>query len=478
MAGPSSRTRVSRRVFLGGTFVVSAGALIAACASGPTPTPTTAPSKPAQQAPTAAAGAKPTAAAQPTPAATAKPASKAPTEVRFATDWVEGARGETIKAALPEFEKQNPDIKVKLEPIGGDYFDRLQVQFAGGTVADVILFEGVLGAEYIKEGLIADLTDTLRAQNTDQTKWRPGAPEIFKQGGKVYAIPFQLTPAVWFYNKTLFNKMGAPEPDGTWNWDKTLEVAKQLTKPPESYGIWMTVDMFHRYGAMGLQNSDHHWVTPDFKKTLFGEPGFADAIKWTIETVQVHKVAPPPAEVEGLLTAGISNLFATGKVGMAPGNAGGVGSYLRNIGDRFEWDLMPTPKAPLTHRGGGMWNDQPHVVTSNAQKRGVLEQATRLVTFLSSDDVQQIIARDRGSCPTTKAIQESDDYMKPPPASMKVVVDELQEQKGPLFFPNFLEWFNTVNKEYELGLIGERSVDETIKAMVTEGDKVLAKIQS
>ena len=59
--------------------------------------------------------------------------------------------------------EQNPDKKVTLEPIGGDYFDRLLIQFSGGTVADVILFEGVLGLEFINEGLIIDIAPTLAA---------------------------------------------------------------------------------------------------------------------------------------------------------------------------------------------------------------------------------------------------------------------------------------------------------------------------
>ena len=38
------------------------------------------------------------------------------------------------------------------------------------------------------------------------------------------------------------------------------------------------------------------------------------------------------------------------------------------------------------------------------------------------------------------------------------------------------DMFNAVNKELELGLIGERDADATIEAMVVEGDKVLASI--
>jgi multiple sugar transport system substrate-binding protein len=447
-----NQQRMSRRGFLRIAGVGAASALMVACVA---PQSTTAP----------AAGDN----------AAAAPAA-ASTEVRFATDWVEGARGATIETAMQMWAERYPETKLTLEPIGGDYFDRLQIQFSGGTVADVILFEGVLGAEYIAEGLIADLAPTLQSQNIDQSKWRPGAPDIFKQGDKVYAIPFQLTPVIWFYNRTLFQEKGVAEPDGTWDWAKVLEVAQQLTDPPNTYGYWTRVDMFHQYGALGLSNSDHHWVNDELTETLVGEPGFAEAIRWTIETVQVHGVSPQPSEVEGLLTAGVTNLFASGKIGMHSANAGGIGSFYSSIGDRFEWDIMPTPKAPLTGRGGGLWNDQPHVVTSNAIQRNVLNEATQLVVFLASDEVQSIIAKDRGSTPTVQAIQESEAYLSAPPNNMQVVIDELGQMVGPRFFPSFLEWFNTLNKEYELGLIGERGVDETIEAMVTEGNKVLANI--
>lgn len=441
----------SRRAFMRLAGAGMAGMALAACAAPPAG----APAQPAEE------GAVPA-------ASTA--------EVRFATDWVEGARGATIETALEIWAEQHPDTSITLEPIGGDYFDRLQIQFSGGTVADVILFEGVLAPEYINEGLLADLAPTLQALDIDTSKWRPGAAEVFTQADKVYAIPFQLTPALWFYNKTMFEEKGIDEPDGTWDWAKTLEVMQELTDPPNTYGFWAKVDMNHQYGSMGLSNSDHHWVSDDFSHTLFGEPGFADAIRWLIGTVHEAKVAPPPAEVQGLLTAEITDLFATGKVGITTGNAGTIGSFTRNIGDRFEWDVMPTPKAPRTGRGGGMWNDQPHVVTNNALERGVVEQATQLVVFLAGDEVQSIIAKDRGSCPTVAAIQESEVYMAPPPNNMAVVVAELKEQVGPRYFPRFLEWFNVMNKEYELGLIGERSADDTIEAMVVEGDKVLATI--
>ncbi len=397
--------------------------------------------------------------------------------VRFASDWVEGVRGVAMENALEIFAEQNPTIAVELEPIGGDYFDRLQIQFSGGTVADAILFEGLLASDYIAEGLIVDLSDTLGVLGVDRSQWRPGVPSVFIQGDKLFATPFQLTPGAWYYNKTLFEEKGAPLPQADWDWEMVLEVAKQLTDPPNSYGIWIRGNMFLEYGPFGLANGDIHWVTEDFTHTNFGEPSFADAIRWVMEAVRVHQVSPLPADVQGLLTAGVSNFFATGKVGMAPLNAGSVGSFTDSIADRFEWDLMPTPIAPRTGHTGGMWNDQPHVVTSNAVERNVLEESTKLVVFLSGNEMQTQIAINRGSVPTLKALQESDTYLSPPPESMELVSAELDLRQGPRFFGGFLEWFRTCNKEFELGLIGERGIDETIEAMVIEGDKILAAQQ-
>jgi len=447
-----SHLQLSRRELLRMMGIGATGAMLAAC----TPPQAVAPAAEGSEA---------------APDAAAK-------ELRFATDWVEGARGATLDAALAMFAEQNPDTKVILEPIGGDYFDRLLIQFSGGTVADAILFEGVLGLEFIKEGLIMDISATLDSMAVDQSKWNPGVVHIFKQENKVYAVPFQLTPAVWVYNKSMFEEKGVPLPEDTWDWDMVLDVAKQLTNAPETYGLWTRVDMFHQYGSAGLSNSDIHWVTEDLTKTNWDEPGFAQAIRWSIESVQLHKVSPPPSEVEGLLTAGISNLFATGKVAMNRVNAGAIGSLQAQVGDRFEWDIMPTPKAPLTGKGGGLWNDQPHVVTSNARERQVLEEATKFVVFLASDEVQTIIAQDRGSTPTVRTIQESNTYLSAPPASMQIVLDELGQEVGPFYFPNWLEWYGVANKEFELGLIGERDIDATIEGMVTECNKVLANIQA
>lgn len=394
-------------------------------------------------------------------------------EVRFATDWTSGARGETMKAALASFEKANPDISVKLEPIGGDYFDKLQVQFSGGTVADVILFEGVLAPEYIEAGLIADLASTVKDLGVDESAWYPDVPEIFKQDGKRYAVPFQLTQSVWYYNKTLFKKKKVDLPDDTWTWADVVEAGKKITEPPDIFGITPINDIVNMLAGLGLANGDSHWVSEDASETMFGDDGWAEAITWAIGLIQSEKIAPEISATEALQRSGVTNLFATGNFGMHLFNSGMVGTNFLDVGDRFEWDLMPTPLAPATGRAGGLWNDQANVVTNLAEERGVHEQATKLVLHLSSEEVQKQIAEDRGSTPTIQTVQNSDSYLSAPPQSMQVVLDNLEIAQGPLYFTGFLNWFQAVVKQYERGLTGDLNPDDTVKAMVDEGNKLL-----
>src|SRR5262245_3837862 len=89
------RRRFSRRRLVGGVAgLTTAVAFLHACGGAPAAAPTTAP-KPAEATKPAAAPTTAAAASQPTTVA----AAAGQVEVRFATDWVSGVRGETTKVA-------------------------------------------------------------------------------------------------------------------------------------------------------------------------------------------------------------------------------------------------------------------------------------------------------------------------------------------------------------------------------------------
>lgn len=468
----SDLTRLtSRRVFLGGTFALSAGVLIAACTPGATPEPTTAPSKPAEQAPTPAPGAKPTAAAQPTPAAAGKPASKEAAEVRLATDWVEGARGETLKAAVPEFEKNNPKYKVKVEPIGGDYYDKLSVQIAGGTAADVMLFSGAFFLNFQEKGAFADITPHVRALNVTLDDFT-SVPKVFEAEGKQYGMPFQLTITTWYANVDMFEQAGVPLPNEGWTWDDMLAAAAKLTKPEQKqYGIWMRNSAESIWGPFML-SAGGNWFNQDHTKTAFADGEGFEGFKFAVELITKHKVSPTPAESTALATAETSNLFAAGRVAMTPANSSFVGTLETVVKDRFRWQPIAQPVYPKTGTMRTTFNDQPHVINARAKD---VEGAVALAVFMAGEFVQGLVADFRGSTPVLRKLQNTDRYLKSPPENMQQILKNLEQAEDLDFTVNWLEWWRTFHQETDRAFIGEATPEEAFQKAIVAGDKILAR---
>jgi multiple sugar transport system substrate-binding protein len=61
----------------------------------------------------------------------------APVEIVFSNFQGSGEVSVHLDAMVEEFERQNPDIKIKLETVGyNDYFTQLQTRIAGGKAPD------------------------------------------------------------------------------------------------------------------------------------------------------------------------------------------------------------------------------------------------------------------------------------------------------------------------------------------------------
>jgi ABC-type glycerol-3-phosphate transport system substrate-binding protein len=122
-------SRYTRRQFLRVAGLTGGAAALAACAA-PAAVPA-APEQPAAEEPAAPAAEEPT-------AAPAEP-SAAATDLRYAMwDWYAYAPGVSWDAwnqeeAFPQFESENPGIKVAWEPLGDGWEDKVLTQMAAGA---------------------------------------------------------------------------------------------------------------------------------------------------------------------------------------------------------------------------------------------------------------------------------------------------------------------------------------------------------
>jgi len=393
------------------------------------------------------------------------------TEITLATDWTTDARGAILKQAVTEFESQFPQYKLKVEPIGGDYFDALSVQLAGGTAADVMLFAGATFVNFQEQGAFADLAPYLTKLNIDTSQYT-SVPEVFRPGKETYALPFQLTITTWYANIDMFEAAGVALPKEGWTWDEMLEAAKALTIPDkDQYGIWMPNGAESQWGPFVL-SAGGNWMNGDKTKTALADGDGFEGFKFAVELVTKHKVSPTPAQTTSLLSAGTDSPFVAGHTAMVPANSSLVGNLVPVVGDRFRWQPIPQPVYPKTGGLRTTFNDQPHVVNAHAKD---LDAAVQLAVFMSGEYVQGLIADQRGSTPVLRALQQSERYLAPPPPNMEQIGKNLKFAEDLSFTRNWLEWFRAIESATDLAFIGEASPEDAFAKAIADGDAVLAQ---
>ena len=77
------------------------------------------------------------------------------------TTWGSTNELESQKKAVEEFEKNNPNIKVKLQHIPTDYDTKLATMIAGNTAPDVALMYKTTALSWADEGKIYDISSMI-----------------------------------------------------------------------------------------------------------------------------------------------------------------------------------------------------------------------------------------------------------------------------------------------------------------------------
>ena len=267
-SAPAVRPRFGRRHFLALSGGMAAAALLAACGGGvdlstPTPAPaaTIAPAPDRRRdhgprrcrrrhsRPDGAAGAT----ARPATAVggVSSPVSGATTTVpkasgnydpppnlkkdvtlRYQTFWAQ-YRTDILKQSIDQF-TQKTGVKVTVESLpSADFRTGLATTMAAGTAADTFIDDVWNMVKYYDAGLILDIADRLKADKIDlNTDY--GLIGLEQYCGKVYLIPFVLSPHAWYYNKNMFKEVGAKDPwddlNGQWTFDDFRDAAMKITQ--------------------------------------------------------------------------------------------------------------------------------------------------------------------------------------------------------------------------------------------------------
>ena len=259
------------------------------------------------------------------------------------TVWATGgdADAAVMKAAGKAFEDANPGVTVKVEAISwGDGYAKVLAAAAAKKGPDV--FTGGLswGISAGNKGALADLRKLGVASYV-----QPKVPsQIYKalvgyKSTKVYAVPFDLTLMMMFYDKTTLSKAGiTAAPKTIADFNAAAEKLKAAGVATPVYNEWGNADWLGFFSW--LYSSGGSLYDAQCKVTINNAKGVAALTQY--KKLYTDFAAPKPGVADWSMNDNIKN----GKYGIGFSGNFQASGYYTYYKDYKNWTAAPVPAAP------------------------------------------------------------------------------------------------------------------------------------
>ncbi|MCX4964576.1 sugar ABC transporter substrate-binding protein [Streptomyces sp. NPDC079020] len=140
------------------------------------------------------------------------------------TVWAMGAEGEKLADVAKVYEKANPNITVKVTPVGWDVaHQKLVSAAAAGTMPDVAQMGGSYMGEFAELGVLEPVdTKVFDKKDFFESGWNQGEVD-----GTAYGVPWYVDTRVLYYRTDLAEKAGIDKAPTNWKEMQDLATAYQ-----------------------------------------------------------------------------------------------------------------------------------------------------------------------------------------------------------------------------------------------------------
>ncbi len=326
-------------------------------------------------------------------------AAAEPTEIVFWTA-LSGAYNDVIQGICADFNASQDQWKVVAE-YQGNYYDiaaKLQASLLDGSEPDIVQMECSRTPLFSDYGSFAELTDLMASVGLDAKEYfYDGFLADCDWGEGLYALPFNRSTPMFYYNKTLFDEYGLTAPT---TWDELHETAKKLSIEGERWGFEVPIDQWF-YCCFVLEAGGQLMNEEKTQLTVNNEAGTA-SLNWMREMIEDGSMKAPPGSEYNGYEAARSDL-AAGITTMIISSSGDLGTLRKTCNFEVGTAFLPgNPDYGVVTGGANVC-----VLAGHDDKaQGVAE----FLKYLTSPDVAGQWAVSTGYVPTSEAAANSDVY--------------------------------------------------------------------
>jgi len=440
--------------------LIGAAAILVSACGGTTATPSTGTPSSSAAAPASQAATSPSAA--PSDAGYTGPEATISYSI-----WGDPQEIKNQQAIVDAFHAKVPQITVKVTVSDWEpYWDKLQTSIAGGDAPDVFAMDGPLFPDYQTRDVLLDLKPLIQRDGYDLGQLADQAVADFTTPDGQFGLPRDLNVVALYYNKKMFDTAGIPYPDDTWDWDKLVAVAKQLTLKDASgkttqWGFYTESTDMENYWSELVWQSGGDIISADHKTSLVASDQAAAGLQFLQDLIWKHKVMPDAA-----ITDALGDAFEQGQAAM---EANGSWLVATHLAAGLDFGIAPLPKGPA---GRATSINPTGAVVYKGTKNP--DAAWAFVKYLASPEAQTKIMELKASLPANK------DVLNGPFATSfdgaKVLADAVAYARIKPSFKGYNDWTTELQTELDANVFTEpkKTAKQALADVLPKLDAILA----
>lgn len=401
------------------------------------------------------------------------PAEKGPENLSLWHIQTTEIYGPVIETAVERFKKENSNVQVENVAAENDsYKTKVKVALGSGEAPDIFhSWGGGWLEEFVKEGVVMDITDELDKDNWRSTYF-PAALSMCQFDGKNYGIAYDLSVTPVYYNKELFQKYNLKTPNTWTEFLKVVETFKDNNIIPISIanqtkwpGALLFVYFSNRIGGEQL------FLDALSRKNgaSFADPAFVEAGEKIQELVDMGAF---PEGFNGMNydTGSSRILMYSGKAAMTI-QTGAFPGVVKGESPEFygKIGIFPFPSVE-----GGRGNQTNVVGGVNAfsiySKTKYKDSAVKLLKILTDKTTSQEIVDKVGKLPAVVGTSPSEDPIQQQMADMMAKAGYLQGYYDQFLPPDLGE----LHKDTTQAIFGKTMTpEEAAKKMEEKAEEII-----
>jgi multiple sugar transport system substrate-binding protein len=313
--------------------------------------------------------------------------------------WAMGAEGEVVAQMIPEFERQNPGVHVRVQTMPWSAaHEKLLTSFVGEATPDVAQLGNTWVPEFEAIHALEPLgTYAARSQVANPTAFFSGIWDTNVIDSVPFGIPWYVDTRVIFYRRDLLAKAGYDSIPGTWTgWRAAMEAVKR-NQGSTRYAIFLPTNEWAQPMILGLQ-AGSPILKDNGRYGAFSDTAFRRAFDFYLGLFR-DGLAPVAGTND---VANVYQEFARGMFAMWITGPWNVGEMRKRLPAELQsaWATAPLPGPTGDSSGVSLAGGSSIVIFHTSPHK---DAAWKLVEYLSAPEQQLRFSRLTGDLPASIA---------------------------------------------------------------------------